>query len=137
VKNLIHRIATLGPFQAGFPPEIKPRLRVAASCVLLAACNGSDPVALELNGIPSRQISASVGQELRIKLQTIGPGSYASPPIIEGTAVTFLDASIVSPHVPAGPTQVFRFKAVESGRAILAFHNPSQERTVSDTVVVE
>ena len=87
MSYIIQRNATLRLFRVGFPPEIRSRFSVVAACLLLLACSGSDPVALELNGIPSRQISGSVGQEFRIELQTIGPGSYASPPNIEGTAV--------------------------------------------------
>lgn len=139
VSNNIHRIADLRRLWAASHPFATTRCSFVVACVLLSACNSSNPsgpAALELNGVPSRQISASVGQELSIRLQTIGPGSYASPPTIEGTAVTFLDASFVGPQVPAGPTQVFRFKAVRPGRAILAFHNSLQNRTVSDTVLV-
>jgi len=139
VSNIIQRIAALGRLWTASTPDATAWCRLVAPCVLLSACSGSSPsspVALELDGVSSRQISASVGQVLGIRLQTIGPGSYASPPTIEGTAVTFLDASFVGPQVPAGPTQVFRFKAVQPGRAILAFHNPSQNRTVSDTVLV-
>ena len=137
MSHISQRLADLRRLWPGCPPGITLQCSVVAACVLLSACHASSPTALELNGVPSRQISASVGQELNIKLQTVGPGSYASPPTIEGTAVTFLDASYVGPEVPAGPTQVFRFKAVEPGRAILAFHNPAQNRTVSDTVLVQ
>lgn len=135
--NIIQRIAALRLPWTGPPFRTTSRCSIAAACVLLSSCNASGPLALELAGVPSRQISASVGQELRIRLQTIGPGEYASPPTIEGTAVIFLDASLVSPHVPAGPTQVFRFKAVAPGRAIIAFHHTGQNPTVSDTVLVE
>jgi len=139
VGDMSQGIGAPGRLWTGGSPGTTRRCRLFAACLLLSACNAdspSSPVALEVNGAPSRQVSASVGQELSIRLQTVGPGNYASPPTVEGTAVTFLDASFVGPQVPAGVTQVFRFKAVKLGRAILVFHNPSQNRTVSDTVLV-
>lgn len=138
MSHIGRRIADLRRLWPECHTRVTSQCSVVAACVLLSACsNASSPTALELNGVPSRQVSASIGQELFIKLQTVGPGSYASPPTIEGTAVTFLDASYVGPQVPAGPTQVFRFKAVEPGQAILTFFNPTQNRTVSDTVLVQ
>jgi hypothetical protein len=78
----------------------------------------------------------SVGEELSITLQTIGPGEYQSPPAVSSSAVRFLDVAYVSPSVPAGPTQRFRFKAEAPGHAIVTFRHSGSTPMVSDTVEV-
>jgi hypothetical protein len=50
--------------------------------------------------------------------------------------VHFLDASLVGPYVPAGPTQQFRFAALVPGKAIVVFQNTGMTTTVEDTVNV-
>ena len=81
-------------------------------------------------------MSLAIGDELGIKLQTVGPGEYSSPPAITGSAVRFLGVALVGPYVPAGPTQVFRFKAVALGQAIIQFEHTDRNPAVNDTVVV-
>ncbi|MEA3246556.1 MAG: hypothetical protein U9Q74_10415, partial [Gemmatimonadota bacterium] len=78
----------------------------------------------------------SVGQELKLTLSTIGPGEYASPPLIVGTSVEFIDAAVVPPFTPGGPTQLFRFKAVRSGQAVIRFTHTERSPVVEDTVRV-
>ena len=99
---------------------------------LCAAC--SSP--LEVNGAPSRTLSLAVGQEVDVRLQTIGPGQYASPPAISSSAMRFLAVSFVGPPVPAGPTQLFRFAAAAPGQAIVAFHHTGLDPEVDDTMNV-
>jgi hypothetical protein len=70
-----------------------------------------------------------------IRLQTVGPGEYEAPGI-SSPAVRFTGVSLVPPFVPAGPTQVFRFQALNPGRATLTFHHSGMSPDVSDTVVV-
>ena len=91
---------------------------------------------LEVNGAPSRTLSLLAGQEVEVKLQTIGPGEYSSPPSISSSAVRFLGVSLVGPYVPAGPTQVFRFMAVAPGQAMVAFHHTGIDPEVDDTMNV-
>ncbi len=90
----------------------------------------------ETNGIPSRSLSIKAGRELDLTLQTIGPGEYASPPSVSSDVLRFLDVRLVTPPVPAGPTQRFRFEAVAPGMAVIVFHHTVQGTTIEDTVNV-
>ena len=76
------------------------------------------------------------GTEFTVTLQTIGPGEYSSPPSVSSAAVHFHDVSLVSPYVPAGPTQQFRFAAMMPGKAIVVFQHTGFTPTVEDTVNV-
>ena len=99
----------------------------------LAGC-GQGP--LEANGVPSQTLSIKAGRELELTLQTIGPGAYASPPLVSSAAVRFLDVQLVTPAVPAGPTQRFRFEAVGPGVAVIVFHHTVQGPAIEDTINV-
>src|SRR4051812_723747 len=81
---------------------------------------------LEANGVPSQALSIKAGRELELTLQTIGPGEYASPPVVSSAAVRFLDVRLVAPAVPAGLTQRFRFEAARPGVAIIVFQHTAQ-----------
>lgn len=116
-------------------PPMRYRLTLWA-VVLCASCSSDSRGPLALLGAPSRTMSVAVNQELRIKLQTIGPGEYVSPPAITGSALLFLGAEVVGPYLPGGPTQEFRFNAVTRGQAIIAFHHTQSGPNVSDTVIV-
>ena len=98
----------------------------------VAAC--AEP--LSFRGSEGRTVTASLGQEVRITLGTVGPGAYESPPAVSSLVVHFLDMAYVGPAVPSGPTQEFRFQAVAVGRAIITFHHSGNNPTVSDTVDV-
>lgn len=100
----------------------------------IAACHADGPVSVA--GSTSRTFSADVGAEIRVTLGTVGSGEYSSPPNVSATAVRFLDVSNVGPATPGGPRQLFRFKAVARGRAILVFHHTVQNLVVEDTVDV-
>jgi hypothetical protein len=101
--------------------------------VAVSAC-GQGP--LEANGIPSHSVSIKTGRTLELTLQTIGPGEYASPPSVSSSSIRWLDVTLVTPAVPAGPTQRFRFEAVAPGRAVIVFHHTAQGTTIEDTVDV-
>jgi hypothetical protein len=105
---------------------------IAVAGVLLTACRES-PLSISATGNSS--LSVSLGNELNITLQNIGPGEFQSPPEVSSPAVRFLDVSDVG-FPPAGPTQRFRFKAVARGQAIISFHHTGNMATVEDTVVV-
>jgi hypothetical protein len=87
---------------------------VLASASLLAGCS---PGPVELDGGNSGQaVTATVGQEIRVTLGTIGPGNYGDPQI-SSSAVRFLNMTYPKEQNPGGPTQVFQFEAVSPGRA--------------------
>ncbi|HEX3197177.1 MAG TPA: hypothetical protein VHR39_06420 [Propionibacteriaceae bacterium] len=104
--------------------------------VVALALVGCGQGPFEANGIPSRTVSIEAGRELDLTLQTIGPGEYASPPSVSSAVVRFLDVQLVTPPVPAGPTQRFRFETVAPGMAVIVFHHTAQAPTVEDTVTV-
>ena len=68
------------------------------------------------NADAGRTVAAAIGDEIDVTLQTIGPGQYGDPSVSSGAAV-FLGESPAGPQNPGGPTQLFRFEAVASGRA--------------------
>jgi hypothetical protein len=104
--------------------------------IVALGLTGCGQAALEANGVPSHTLSITTGRELEITLQTIGPGEYASPPVVSSTDVRFLDVRVVTPAVPAGPTQRFRFEAVGQGVAVIVFHHTGQNPTIEDTIIV-
>lgn len=113
-----------------FPPV---QLRGLIVALGLVGC-GQGP--LEANGVPSQTLTIKAGRELGLTLQTIGPGEYASPPLMSSAAVRFLDVRLVAPSVPAGATQRFRFEAVRPGVAIIVFQHAAQGPTIEDTINV-
>ncbi|HEX6532976.1 MAG TPA: hypothetical protein VF041_00180 [Gemmatimonadaceae bacterium] len=112
-------------------------VRVATLALLglaLPACHADRVVAV--NGRMSRTLSTQVGSEVDITLGTVGPGEYASPPSVSSPSVRFVSVSYVSPAVPAGPTQLFRFEAVSKGRAVIVFRHTDDDPVVQDTIDV-
>jgi hypothetical protein len=101
---------------------------------LVAGC-GSDIVSE--NGVPDRTFALAVGSQLELTFQSIGPGEYLSPPAISSGAVEFLEVSLLTPGVPAGVTQRFRFRAALPGQAVITFQHTGQNPTVKDTVNVQ
>jgi hypothetical protein len=63
-----------------------------------------------------QHITAAVGQPIQITLQTIGPGEYDSPQI-SSSAIRFESVAFAKEPIPAGPTQIYRFRAVSEGEA--------------------
>jgi hypothetical protein len=112
---------------------VKVAIPATIVALLLAAC-GPEPLAQ--SGLPGGTLSVVVGQKIDLKLQTIGPGEYASPPAISSPAIRFLGVAYVGPPVPAGPTQKFSFQAVAPGMAIIVFHHTGQNPIVEDTIEV-
>lgn len=104
------------------------------AALFLGACSSG---LLEVYGAPSRTFSLVVGEELSIRLQSIGPGEFSSPPTLTGSAVEFLEVSDPGIAVPAGVTQAFRFKAVAVGDVVIRFHHTGNNPTVQDTVIVQ
>lgn len=113
--------------------RILPALLVP-SLLALAGCGDSAPT--DVNGSPARLLQASVGERLDLRLQTVGPGEYHTPPTILSSAVSFLSAELVTPAVPAGVTQRVHLQAVAPGRAIVRFEHSVGEALV-DTIDVQ
>lgn len=125
---------SVGKHRCAKPPR---RYRLTLRTVVLcASCSSDSRGPLELLGAPPRTMSVALNQELRVKLQTVGPGQYVSPPTLTGSALRFLGADVVGPYLPGGPTQEFRFKAVARGQTIIEFHHTQSGPAVSDTVIV-
>lgn len=106
---------------------------------VIDACHGPSP--FEVYGPTTGTFSMKVGQETDIHMQTVGPGAFASPPTLSGSAIAFLGVG-PGPNDPGGVTQVFHFKAVEGGSTIVTFqpidnNTPGFPHTnVVDTVTV-
>lgn len=100
-----------------------------------AACRTDSIVSLSA-AERNRRVSAHVGDQITVTLQTIGPGAYGSPPQISSPAVTFVDEDGCGVAVPAGPTQCFRFRAAARGQALLTFTHTGTNPPVQDTVDV-
>ena len=103
--------------------------------IALDACHGRSP--FEVSGAPSRSISITVGEEMTISIGGVGP-SYDNPPAITGSALVFLNMTNPPTTVitPAGAVQLYHFKGVASGQAIILFQNPAGLPEVIDTVIV-
>jgi hypothetical protein len=84
----------------------------------------------------NRSVSVQLGEELDIVLGSVGPG-FNDVPEVSSPALRFIDVDVIPPFNPGGPTQKFRFVAVERGTAIVTFHRfePFQS-VVQDTVEV-
>jgi len=118
-------------FRAGIA-RVVPMLPILTG----VACGGNNPVSVSIKGNTSQSLTVPAGTQFSVTLQTIGPGEYGTPPAVSSDAVHFLDVSLVSPYVPAGPTQRFRFVAATSGKAIIVFQHTGNNQTVEDTVDV-
>ncbi len=117
---------------------------LAVVCGSLAACHSSVLTTPPLVSIgPDRTVSAQVGGAIDITLQTVGPGYYVTPPTVSSPAVRFLSENEPDGFAnPAGPTQVFHFRAVAPGQAVVGFTHtggfPGQTYpSTSDTIVVQ
>jgi hypothetical protein len=112
------------------------RLILAAAALALGACSNETGTTVLENSQGNGTIGVRVGQEVDIKLGTVGPGQYDSIPVVSSSAVRFLDAAFVGPFVPAGPRQLFRFTAQTSGMAIVTFRHTGTNPPVVDTIAV-
>jgi hypothetical protein len=65
-----------------------------------------------------QSVSANLGDELDVKVWSIGPSSYGDP-VISSAAVQFLSVAVVPPYTPGGPTQLFSFRAAGVGQATI------------------
>lgn len=110
--------------------------RRLSTVVVAAGLLGCGDGPLAVSGTPSQTLSIQAGRQLELTFQTVGPGQYASPPAVGSAAVRFLSMEVVTPAVPAGVTQQFRFAAVRPGVAVIVFHHTTGGPTIEDTVQV-
>jgi hypothetical protein len=59
-----------------------------------------------------------LGDELDVKLSSVGPSSYGDP-VLSSNSVQYLSVAVVGPYTPGGPTQLFKFKAVAQGQCAI------------------
>ncbi len=107
---------------------------VVGMAAILMGCDSQSVVAVR--GAYETLRSVPVGTDVRITLQTVGPGEYTAPPQVSSAALRYESVRLLSPYVPAGPTQEFRFRAVSPGQAIVVFNHTGYNATITDTVVV-
>ena len=103
-----------------------------AATFLSVSCTRSPLDVLVVN---TQTFSIAVGQEATIQLGTVGPGEFVDPPTLTGSAIQFL--GVTTPPgvpVPSGVRQIFHFKGVASGRAIILFHNTATDGHHPDVV---
>lgn len=112
------------------------RLTPLIGLALLTACGSDESTSPDADQHRGETISVVASQVFIVTLQTVGTGEYVSPPGISSSAVQFLGVTLGDPE-PTGPTQRFRFQAVQSGRALITFRHTGQSPTVQDTVVVQ
>jgi hypothetical protein len=67
-----------------------------------------------------------VDDEIDVTLQTIGPGQYDEHPSVSSPAVALSKVSILMPANPGGPRQLFQFRAVTPGRAVISIPHTGQ-----------
>ncbi len=112
----------------------KRALRPLVLVLALPACGTDGPK--EAIATDGATYSVAVGEELVLRLQSVGPGEYAAPPTLSSGSLRFVDASVVGPYVPAGVTQRFRFEGTARGTTVVIFHHSGRSAPIVDTVVV-
>jgi hypothetical protein len=88
------------------------------------------------NGDNGRLLSAASGDEIDVTLQTIGPGAYNERPDVSSPAVVFSKVSMVTPPNPGGPRQLFQFRAMAAGHAVISISHTGQNPRFEITVDV-
>jgi hypothetical protein len=103
---------------------------------LTSGCMSSGPEPLQLSADDSGQrVTAFVGQETDLLLQTIGPGEYGDP-TVSSDAMRFLDVTFPGPANPGGPRQLFRFTAVSPGLVEIQIPHTGQANAFTLIVMV-
>lgn len=88
------------------------------------------------NGDNGRVLSVRLDNEIDVTLQTIGPGQYDEHPSVSSPAVAFSKVSILMPANPGGPRQLFQFRAVTAGHAVISIPHTGQNPRFEITVDV-
>jgi hypothetical protein len=101
----------------------------------LTACSSDTPTGV--NAAPGRTFAVTVGGEVQLRLQSIGPGEYLAPPQLSSMNARFVGVSLVGPAVPAGVTQRFSFVGVAPGTTVVTFVHSGSAATIVDTLHVQ
>jgi len=107
---------------------------LSLTAAFAVGCNADSVVNVDTSEL-NRTIEVSVGSQVAVTLQTIGPGEFAAPEL-SSPSLRFLNVEYVNP-VPAGPTQRFTFFADARGTSVVVFRHTASNRIVQDTVVVK
>lgn len=89
-----------------------------------------------VNGDNGRLLSVGLGDEIHVTLQTIGPGEYDEHPNVSSPAVVFLRVSIITPPNPGGARQLFQFRSMAAGHAVISIPHTVQNPGFGITVDV-
>jgi hypothetical protein len=108
----------------------------ACAAIALGALTACSNGPTELNAGPGRTLSVMVGEELDLRVQSIGPGEYVAPPQLSSGALKYLKVEQVGPYVPAGVTQLFHFRGAAKGTTIISFQHTGNSAPIVDTVDV-
>jgi hypothetical protein len=86
--------------------------------LLSANCSGTaEPVGLTAQDNGS-DLNLVMQQAVFLTLQTIGPGQFGEP-VISSAAASFEGMTFPKAQNPGGPTQLYRFRAVADGTALI------------------
>ena len=89
---------------------------VLLALLFTAGCSSSGSKIISVdNSNAGQTVTASIGEEIEVTLQTVGPGQYGDP-TISSEAVKFLNESPTGTPNPGGARQLYRFGAVSSGQ---------------------
>jgi hypothetical protein len=114
-------------------------MALGGNCAGQASQSPSSQKEVSLNRANDGQkVSAKVGQRIVVTLQTIGGGHYDTPQV-SSRAVRFDSAMDPPPRQqnPGGPTQVYRFTAVDEGEALIRIRHTGSNPTVTFTIQVK
>ena len=112
------------------------RQLAAALCLLGLASSGCGPAAppVELTSQADGTIVELVmNQEVELTLGTVGPGQYGKP-TISSPAIRFEGMTFSAVQNPGGPTQVFNFRAIAAGTAVIAIPHDTKPAALTLTL---
>jgi hypothetical protein len=113
--------------------------RIAALLLASSCMSSSAPAsdARELSDLDSgSQLTLSLGQQIDVTLQVIGPYNYGDP-VISSDAMHFLAVDLQQPPNPGGPTPVYRFEAASAGTTTIHIPYSGPHAGFDLTVTVE
>jgi len=84
-----------------------------------AGCGSDPPPTLELTTqADGSDVKLAMNQQLNLELQTVGPGQFGEPTISSAT-VRFEGMTFPRAQNPGGPKQLYEFRAVGDGTAVV------------------
>lgn len=88
------------------------------------------------NSDNGRLLSVRLGDQIDVTLQTVGPGQYDEQPSVSSSAVVFSRVTLLTPPNPAGPRQLFQFRAAAAGHTVISISHSGQNPPFEITVDV-